>query len=550
MDSKELKNWMQKNLRKKLGKDYDYIVDYFETLNEDTADYIILISRRCYILYQMFDYVLGWKRKNVISDKGMWCNRLGLSKAVRVIIADDLMFSGVAVSHILNKMNIYLNSGCIRKVAVFCRYNNCRSSVEGNPVKAYSVRTDRDCKNLTNKLVKSIQSNGIPYAVFVYSLYGVEKDQGIDLCSDIQHVESSNIFDNSENKWVSIIYFNFIDEIKVLTDAICDEVCLRVYRKEAQKLICTIPFAFLKDIKREWLDKYFAEIQDCFENAGSKLIAAEIDSALKWTLDNCEDTVEIENEKFVYLASMLTCCLSRVVGILFDVEYIYKEKINSISDNIISGSFSKEVVNELSEMDKKFAVCFISELERHKDILRECVQENKDNVCLGSPYKELVEQKSVGKGCADILVDIFEFIREEYNKSKVADTKYISCDKIMSLLQAYSKEEIYAAEISAWDQGIATYDFWLDNMSGLKSRCGIGERSQLIFSFKYHSVLRNFFEQLPCDSNEYTQRQMDSDLDSIFNEIKELSLTENEKEMIRRVAHSGIVNLYNYFIEI
>lgn len=72
---------MQDNLRKRLGKDYEYLRDYFETLINDSADYIILISRRCYILYQMFAFILGWEKKNVISDKGMWCNRSGLSKA-------------------------------------------------------------------------------------------------------------------------------------------------------------------------------------------------------------------------------------------------------------------------------------------------------------------------------------------------------------------------------------------------------------------------------------------------------------------------------------
>ena len=543
MGTKELKKWMRDNLQRKLGEDYEYLIDYFETLMGDTADYIILISRRCYILYQMFAFIFDWGRKNVISDKGMWCNRSRLNKAERVIIADDIMFSGAAVKRILKKLDIYLGGECIRKIAVFCRCNNCPEMIEENAVKAYNVRPNRDCIKLSNKLVKSIQENGMPYAVFVYPVYGYEKEDGVAFLRDAQRIENNNIFDLGEDEWDSIIYINYVDGIEILKETICEEVCLRVYRKGMQNLVCTIPFAFLRNIKGAFLYKYFKQIQECFEKAGGELISAEIGMAL----ENRE--VRLESEKFVYLASMLSCCLSRMIGIMYGIEKnMYKEKIESISDRIIRGSFPDEVVNELNDMDKEFVIKFIEELNEHSKVIGECVGGDNDNIYSDSHYKELIEGEKKNKRCGDILVDIFENIRERYNESKEEVTKYISCDEIICLLKvAFSKEEIYAAEIKTWDQGIATYDFYVDEL-GLRSRCGIGERSQLIFSLKYHSALEMFFQQLPYNSYNYTQEQINSDIDGILSRVDDLSAI--EKETFRRTAQNGLVNLYNCFIEI
>lgn len=543
MSIDELKKWMQSNLRIYLLKDYEYLDDYFGAFKDDAADYIILISRRCYILYQMFAFAFGWNNKNVISDKGMWCKRAALGKAESVIIADDIMFSGTAVERILKKLNAYLNIGCERNIAVFCRYNGGPNMINGYPVKAYSVRTRRDCRKLTNRLVKSIQANGIPYAVFVYPLYGWQRKCEDDFLQNVQNVDNENIFDRQESEWESEIYFNFIDEIRILKASICDEVCLRVYRKDSQELICIIPFAFLSNIKKEFIPQFFSLIQECFKSSGGVSLANEIAVALE------EHELLLESDKFTYLTSMLACSLSRVIGLLFNMEANrYEQMIEEVSDSIIRGSFSDEVVNELNIMDGKFAKTFICELGKRSEKLQECVQQEKDrDVYPNSRYEEILERENVNKKCGDVLIDIFEKMREEYDNGGVDAAKYIFCNEIMSLLKGkFSTEEIYAAEIKAWDQGIATYDFYVDEL-GIRSRCGIGERSQLIFSLKYQSALQKFFEQLSYgNSSEYTQQQIDEDVGRILDNDNDLSLT--EKEAFRQAARMGVVNLYNYFI--
>lgn len=543
MSIDELKKWMQSNLRIYLLKDYEYLADYFGAFKDDAADYIILISRRCYILYQMFAFAFGWNNKNVISDKGMWCKRAALGKAESVIIADDIMFSGTAVERILKKLNAYLNIGCERNIAVFCRYNGGPNMINGYLVKEYSVRTRRDCRKLTNRLVKSIQANGIPYAVFVYPLYGWQRKCEDDFLQNVQNVDNENIFDRKESEWESEIYFNFIDEIRILKASICDEVCLRVYRKDSQELICIIPFAFLSNIKKEFIPQFFSLIQECFKSSGGVSLANEIAVALE------EHELLLESDKFTYLTSMLACSLSRVIGLLFNMEVNrYEQMIEEVSDSIIRGSFSDEAVNELNIMDGKFAKTFICELGKRSEKLQECVQQEKDrDVYPNSRYEEILERENVNKKCGDVLIDIFEKMREEYDNGGVDAAKYIFCNEIMSLLKGkFSTEEIYAAEIKAWDQGIATYDFYVDEL-GIRSRCGIGERSQLIFSLKYQSALQKFFEQLSYgNSSEYTQQQIDEDVGRILDNDNDLSLT--EKEAFRQAARMGVVNLYNYFI--
>ncbi|MDE6845911.1 MAG: hypothetical protein K2J99_09110, partial [Lachnospiraceae bacterium] len=98
------------------------------------------------------------------------------------------------------------------------------------------------------------------------------------------------------------------------------------------------------------------------------------------------------------------------------------------------------------------------------------------------------------------------------------------------------------------DQGIATYDFYGDNL-GIRSRCGIGERSQLIFSLKYQSALQSFFEELPYGcSGEYSQQQFNEDIQKILD--NDNSLSSIDKETFQNAALMGVVNLYDYFIEI
>ncbi|MDE6846208.1 MAG: phosphoribosyltransferase domain-containing protein, partial [Lachnospiraceae bacterium] len=434
-----MKQWMQDNLYKWLLKECEYLKDYFETLRDDTADYIILISRRCYILYQMFAFVFGWNNKNVISDKGMWCKRAALSKAKRVIIADDIMFSGNAVERILNRLNAYLSTECKRDIAIFCRYNASPDVVNNYPIKSYSARTKRDCRKLTNRLVKSIQANGIPYAVFVYPWYGWRSVCEDDLLQNVQSVENQNIFDRQENGWNSKIYFDFIDEIKVLKESICDDVCLRVYREESKDLICTIPFAFLSNIKKEFITQFFTLIQECFKNAGGMSIADEIEAALE------EHESVLESEKYMYLASVLTCSLSRVIGLLFGIEdKMYAQTIEEISDSIIRGSFSDEVVNELNTMNGQFATAFIWELSKRSEQLKECVEKEKDSeVCLNPCYEEMITKENDDKKCGDVLVDIFGKMREKYDNGGRNATKYIFCNEIMNLLKGeFSMEEI------------------------------------------------------------------------------------------------------------
>lgn len=538
-----LRKWMRNNLSMHLLRDYEYLKDYFEAFRDDAADYIIFISRRCYILYQMFAFVFEWNNEKVISDKGMWCKREALSKAKRVIIADDIMFSGVAVQRILKKLDAYLETECERNIAIFCRYNDGPNAINNYPVKSYSVRTKRDCRKLTNRLVKSIQANGIPYAVFVYPIYGLQRMYEDDFLKNIQRVDNENIFDLQEDEWESEIYFNFIDEIKVLKASICDEVCLRVYRKDDQKLICMIPFAFLSNIKKEFIIQFFTLIQECFRNSGGISLANEIAAALKTR------EIALESEKYTYLTSMLACSLSRVIGLLFGMENkMYEQTVKEVSDSIIRGSFSDEVVNELNDMNREFAVAFIRELDKQSMKLQEYVQKEQDSEIHPNPcYEEIVKSTRADKKCGDVLIDIFGKLREKYDNEEIGATKYIFCNEIMSLLKVkYSTEEIYAAEIKVWDQGIATYDFYYDDL-GVRSRCGIGERSQLIFSLKYQSVLQIFFEQLPYgNGSKYTQQQINEDVNQILDNDNELSLT--EKEAFRQAAQEGVINLYNYFI--
>lgn len=543
MSMEGLKKWLQDNLRMKLLKDYEYLVDYFQSLMDDMADYIILISRRCFILYQMFAFILGWDSKNVISDRGIWRKRGALEQAVRIIIADDIMFSGNAVRRTLDKLDMYLSNGCERKIAIFCRYNGSMDTINDLPIRSYSVRTKRDCRKLTNRLVQGIQMNGIPYAVFVYPLYGFCKTDKENIFQSTRKVKNGNIFDLKEIEWSSEVYFDFIEEANILKESICDDVCLRIYRQETMGLVCVIPFAFLSNIKKECCRQFFILMQECFMNAGGELLANEIKTAL------AEKQNEMDGEKYTYLASVISCSLSRLIGIFYGIkDKLHIQTIEAVSEGIIRGSFSDEIVNGLNSMDAEFATKFIHELNSKKEQLKECVQKEEEGSA-DSRYKIIVQCQSTKKECGNILIDIFEAVREEYDNSSVASDKYISCDEITELLkEKFSEEEIHAAEIKAWDQGIATYDFIYDNL-GIKSRLGIGERSQLIFSLKYQCILREFFEQLPYGSGgEYTQEQLDEDIKKILDTHSNLS--DMEKKTFQKAAQLGVVNLYDYFIEI
>lgn len=525
-----LKQYIRKSLKLFLGDEYDLLEDFFEVIRKDAADYIIFISRRCFVLYQLFAYIGNWKREHIISDRGIRTYREQIRQAGRIILADDILIWGSAMGATYELLNSVLNHGKkydIRRV-VYCRYaeNNEKDVTD---IHAFSIRSMRECRMLTNRLAKSIMVSGFPYTSFLYPFYG--KNQGVEVCLNEDVVTFEKV-EATESKWESFYVFKVNEKLQEMLECLSDGGCIRYYLKPDENLLCIIPFAFICDVKESYMSHFYRNIAQCCRESGWIEMAGEIERS----------EAEEDNEKWLYLPMLLSCLISRIMGVVEHVDkYFEGEYDREISQRSLAGLLSADIFKCLEEISEESCIRFVEQVCSRKDIWE---------VCLERLPKGDISAEHEGKDkCLNGLLEQFGQMRLKYEESRNPKDKKIDCSRLYQLYSdKFPRSIIQAAQIECYDVGIVTYGFEHDKAVGIVAKCGIGERSSLLFALKFAQLIHRYFV-----ANSERENQVgvltDSDRKNNLEEVlREAEITEEERKTFWSYIRNDVNNIYDYYL--
>lgn len=475
-----------------LRDEYDNIKNYFSSVIAQKCDCIVFISRRCYVLFLMFSIIEGLSCAAACTDLGIFYKRDKLKNCKRVIVIDDIGFTGTSMKGVLKKVKRYVPFYCKISASVFAVNISNLAPISDMriglfrkiKVRYYCQLTERQCQSLSTKLVSAILASGIPYTTFVYPIWGTMVNEKPDY--KITEFNNNNTL-LAEHKWITSYILNLnSDWGKKLSSF----QCVRIYKKDTH--ICYLPFLFMRDIKVDKIDLFYNAVAATFENLGKETIAKEILQALSETNKLKKDAIE-------YLSSMMSCFLSRALAVDLDIPKYIDVQLE-LDRLILMGSFLDEFYSFINDFDKEFLNDFFNKFLEQIGDLDKCLPDNNSHIYIY--YDKLLSFVIDNKSRYDefdMMCAIFEWMKNEglRNVDKSSAIQTILINELVSILKStgYDEEKIYLAQIECWDRGVATYRFSYYDQIGIVANCGVGEMSSNISALKYQTLVRRFFNE-------------------------------------------------------
>lgn len=536
---------LKNSLIKILGLEYRLLKAFYSEVREDNAQYAIFVTRRCFILYHLISYVEMWETLNkpiLISDRGIWFNRVGLSNATKVLVIDDILWYGRTISSIIIKLKKYTDENCEIISKVYCMFEEATEDKINRDIGYWCLKDRYSCNLLSDSFVRCITENGIPYSTFIYPWYGKINHAYIDNlnnreCHKIVKIHPLDISDKALTQYYD---FDLPENIQNVLSNFSYASCLRVYHKEidsGSSYSCVMPFCFVNDIKKERVNDFFKNLLLVLKDSEEKVLSHEIEISLN-------DNNEIHKEdKWVYLMTIFSCLLSRYIGIEMKLNNLFYEDYHKdIAEIAIQGSFPENVTKAFISLDENFAIKFSKRINNIKESWS-------DYFNVGTPilYEDIKWDNNTlisEISCIDATINLFQNKRMKYDVSRSEKDKFISCSDIFSQLHTYNPYEIYASLISCWDQGIAGYVFKYYDDKGIVSINGIGERSALILSLRYYKSLEKYFVweiEQAREKKKLNAEQKKQQLETILK-------CDNVKKDDRTILLNDINILYQYYL--
>lgn len=331
-------------LENTLSMDYFRYENFFKKICEENYKYVILLTRRCLILADMFIRAGLIKNKDIfISDYSICMILGGLEDNDKVCIVDDILIHGRKVSEIYRLLR---SSGILsRNIDVCVCVKNEDSDNVDSEIK--NIRAEREAcdsmwRDCSNRIVESILRTETPYVSCVgYLETSIDFAEINDEFLSSYYEQANEILD-LENIRMEIAYWNNKDS-NILLNQIASLSCMRKYTYPSGKVIF-VPYVFLKSFALDNIGELFGEIANICKKNGLKCLG---NIFLSDAYDSSLINVLIE-----YKYTMLTMFISWVYGI-----YLCGKNDNiksSLKDSIVEYSIVKskrEVIAELDNID-------------------------------------------------------------------------------------------------------------------------------------------------------------------------------------------------------
>lgn len=545
---------MRKAMEHCLGEMHESIYAFFKQIMDGNYDLIVVVSRRCYVLFQMFALIEGWSFENICTDLGLYANREKLKSCSSVIVVDDIGYSGRSIRKVLRQVRRYISHNC-KVMGVL--YAVSRSSADkilcskklpiGEEIKCRFQLTSRKCHEVSVRLVSAILKAGMPYTVFVYPFWGKRKKS---IESDYALIPSPNKMNLFEDyKWKTL-YLNLegIEKVSGI-QRISEYSCVRVYKEpQGEKIEYFLPFMFLKSVKADKVDNWCRHVAKMFVELDREELAKEIEAALNEKEETRKDAIE-------YVACILSCFCSKAIAEILNLsEYLEAQKEGIRSS--LGGSFSDVACDALEACDEIFSISFLDKLSDaigNADIF---YQENEKKCGIGAEgIKNFVLEKCMELNAYETTYAIFEWLKSNESDQcfEKANSKVVYLDDIVYVLKEirnFKLEDIYLAQIECWDIGVATYRIYYDPQKGIVGVCSSGEMSAVIPTLKYQEIIKEYFrEMLEVDYAEENDDKQREILKAVLKKANiEKKYTEKEIAEFKEIVKERNGSLYGMLI--
>lgn len=370
-----------------LQNDFDGLYDYFLSAIEKNYTYIILMSRRCMVLFQLFLFFIVLDETEIeiksiiLSDKAIPWYRKKIKSEDTVLIIDDVIVHGRALSmlHSLLEHQCKIENseiwGYVSSEDLECFPERLRKRLT-----VFYEASRKEWRNLSNRLVSSIFAANVPYTSFVTAFYQYGDSTWLDKLfenTNWKMYPMTNVSQKEENLQAEMYFENSWDRPGLFKSLSIDE-CIRVYKNPTINKVTVIPYVFVRNMGKE-------DLQNIFTTIG--ILLPEKYCCLKNVFLSGENA--FENPVNEYKMRVLTCILSNIYWKSVKQRYqIDSTELNILytDKDTLELSFGSEITEEissisLSEIEKILnyqptVFCNTEEDEQLKQVLEKHVNES------------------------------------------------------------------------------------------------------------------------------------------------------------------------------
>ena len=481
-------------LKSVLGDNYDDVREFFFNVCISKFDYKILITRRSYVLYKIFESIFHDFHHEIPDGNkfeivGNICNSHSLRylKFLKpyldkktFLIVDDIIINGRTIQDIYDSLkSVHVSNENIKIWAMVCSSKALCINDELKKMFGHiKYVPEEEWKSFSNVLTESIISSNVGYVSFVnsYRLYNIPLEH------ILKSVENDTVYDNSNSIFEKykidskVVFwdFNIQDEIKKFNI----KSCIRLYQKNDKVIV--VPYVFLPSLAKKETYGYCSELLSVF-GIPIPVFFNEINdcyiSFYQWTIKVLSSILIDEfSEK-----------LNLEYSVLFDCHESYLFDENKI---------------EVNQTDNKTSYIYdyvLDSQNEHKSIsiLNENVEENVDFSYILKMYLKQMRQvdderaENKEKRCLGIRVS---------NIQKCINAHQLKC----------SERELLTLLVNLWDCGKASFvimeDFDKDNhiIDGFLRH---GEQIYMVY-YEIFSEVYNVFYELFCQTFESRKEKL------------------------------------------
>lgn len=458
---------------------FEGIYAFFERIFSDGYDVIVLMSRRCLVLCQIFKifFIMDGKEEHssvrVLGDKAIpYCHQWLKDK--RVVIVDDILIHGRTVHNMYDQISRYTGNQ-LPQICVYAadiESNEFLSEMEPKVHYDYLVPKG-EWRNLSNRIVNCIYAANKPYTSFItaYFQFGSKTIlESLDGIPTLHRIANSHPT-QQKYKLESFYFYEEREDRERIFRSCSQGEGFRLYRQEETSKVTIIPYVFLREMTIEDAWNLSDMIASCLEDSmplvsgalAKKPVDGEDGMEAAWLLE--------------YKMRLLTCVLSSLYWNGFVDRHSLTWEEYQVDFDTLDKSFGFDVSDELGK---------VSDADIHKLLNL--------NIKMNIPKNDMVPsvEQSMNEctKCAlqEALADVFgseaqestgSMIQHYFHKNwfideKRAETKEERCigltvDQILAEGKKHNKqtEEILAWLVNAWDCGIATASFAVNAERGI-----------------------------------------------------------------------------------
>lgn len=530
-----------------LKRDFVNLKEYFLEATKKKNSCLVFISRRCYVLYQIIAEIEHWNHETIVTDWGLFAFKHKIKECKSVIVIDDIGLTGSSMQRVLKTVDKYVSLTCRIEAMLFAiNIENIGklkrihiSNFKTIKLKSYYQLTNRQCQELSKKLVAVILKCGMSYTTFVYPIFGKETGRFVKE-NEAKGLKSESMT-LKEYKWETTYITDLKDSKYLWTQYISDFNCIRVYRnKENERFSLIIPILFMKPVMPDKIDTFFTTFSKQFEKVGADDISVFIKDSLDSKKAMRKNAVE-------YLMCFFTCFCTKN---LLDIMDITKCMIiqEDVAINSLRGSFTPNVIDFLKNSNADVSLKFWQGIDL--DAIANCLYSQTEKQYV--KYEELKKyvERERKKPIFEVTCGVFQLMRELSINDKTF--RSIAFEELFNLLKnegGFDAEDIYLAQIECWDRGIATYSFEYSETRGAFAKCSVGEMSSVLYMLKYNELLRKFYEKNYFCEKRLTDEQRKNNLREVIEETKkEGKITEEEIRILYELIQHQQGGIYNLLI--